>query len=85
MVEELEVSISPSVIDYLDHLVYKLYQEGYFSYLEYAENYVTKLYDSIPISIKSQRHIATPLSLISYGNSYVSYQSSKRTTWYFLL
>ena len=80
--EGLEILISPDVIDHLDQLIFKLYENKYFSCLENAEKYVVNLYDSIRVSIKTQRHFSTPKALISYGEFYISFQSYKRRTWY---
>lgn len=44
--ERLEILISPAVIDYLDQLIFKLFENGYFSYLENAKNYVADLYEN---------------------------------------
>jgi hypothetical protein len=44
--ERLEILISSAVIDHLDQLVFKLYENGYFSYLENAESYVADFYEN---------------------------------------
>lgn len=82
MVEKIEIVISPKVIDYLDQLIYKLYEENYFSYLENAEQNVSNIFDAIPTAITYQRHRETPSSLLALGQNYITYQSSKKTTWY---
>jgi hypothetical protein len=44
MVEEVEITISKSVIDYLDNLIRVLYKEAYFGFIDSAEQYVANLY-----------------------------------------
>lgn len=70
------------VIDFLDDLIYELYNENYFSYTENAENYVIKLIDFITNSIEKFPAKNTPRNLILYGSKYVFYKANHRTTWY---
>ena len=76
------VVILPEVVDYLDGLIHKLYQKGYFGFIESAKEYVDKLTDDIYLNIdKRQKNIAPP-RFKRYGSHYVTYKPNKRTTWY---
>ena len=82
MVGEIEVFITQRVIDYLDELVFTLYKKEYFGFIESAEQYVQKIYDSIPEIIRLPTHQMSPKKLAHLGSFYIFYKSNKRTTWY---
>jgi len=81
-VEKIEVFIKDEVINYLDRLVFSLYEKDYFSYLETAENYVANIYDFIEQNIAYFPHKNTPKKLKNFGNLYIFYKPNTRTTWY---
>lgn len=70
------------VLDYFDDLVYLLFKEEYFSYLENAENYLEKLVEFVSHNIKDFPTKKAPKELKQLGSNYIFYNSSKRTTWY---
>lgn len=70
------------VIEYLDDLVYELYINEYFGFIETAEIFVSKLVDFINENIKSIPHRETPFKINHLGLNYIFYTSSQRTTWY---
>lgn len=82
MEERITIHVLPSVIDYLDELVFNLYQNEYFGFVESAENYVEKIYNSIPELILNQPHKISPPELQKHGKFYIAYSPNKRTTWY---
>lgn len=55
------------VLDYLDSLVFELYNKKYFSYEENAEDYVIKIIDFICQSIDTFPAKKTPSKLTLYG------------------
>lgn len=80
--EKNVINVLPSVIDYLDELIIKLYENEYFGFLESAETYVSNIYDFIPELIENQKHKQAPAELQKHGQFYISYSSNKRTNWY---
>lgn len=76
------INVLPSVIDYLNELIIRLYENEYFGFLESAETYVSNIYDSIPELVEKQKHKQTPAELQKHGKFYISYSSNKRTNWY---
>jgi hypothetical protein len=70
------------VADYLDDLVYHLFQNDYFSYYENAENYLAKIVSFISLNIHTFPHKSTPKPLLHLGSQYIFYKSNARTTWY---
>jgi hypothetical protein len=45
-VEKINISYSKFAIDFLDELIFILYNENYFGFIENAESYVDEIYDS---------------------------------------
>ena len=82
MVEKIEIIFSPHVISYLDDLVFILYKKEYFGFIETAEVYVIKIYDTISKNIRTSTYKKTPKSLQYLGSSYIFFSSNQRTTWY---
>lgn len=78
----MNVMFSPEVIEYLDALTYKLYQKGYFGFIESAKEYVDKLTDDIHFNIHKRQKKVAPPRFKKYGSHYVTYHANKRTTWY---
>lgn len=81
MVGQIKVFISPTVVDYLDALVYKLYKKEYFGFIASAEEYVASIYDAINYNIHLNNKLTTE-KLLYLGGHYIFYKSNKRTTWY---
>lgn len=82
MVGKIKVIYTPQVIKYLDELVHVLYKKEYFGFIETAEDYVIKIYDSVSDIIKTAHHKMTPKNLQYLGSHYIFYKSNTRTTWY---
>ena len=80
--EKIIISYSTNFINYLDELVYLLYKEKYFIYIENAIEYTLKIYDFVDFNIQSFPHRKTPQSLSKYGDFYIFYNSNARTTWF---
>jgi hypothetical protein len=82
MVGKIKVIITPKVIDFLDDLVRVLYKKEYFGFIESAEDYVAKIYDSIDENIQLSFCKTTPLKLKYLGSNYIFYKANNRTTWF---
>ena len=82
MVGEVEVIFTSDVIRYLDDLVITLYKKEYFSFIESAEEYVSKIYDAVSERIKKTPHKKTPEKLLYLGSNYIFYKANAKTTWY---
>jgi hypothetical protein len=70
------------VIDYLDNLVFELYDNEYFGFIESSDVFVIKLVDFIHQSIETFPARKTPAKLQFYGSNYIFYKSNQQTTWY---
>lgn len=81
MVGEIKVFISPAVVDYLDTLVYQLYNKEYFGFLSSAEEYVISIYEAINSNIHLNNK-STTATLLYLGSNYIFFKPNKRTTWY---
>ena len=82
MVGKIDIVFTPQVIDFLDDLVRVLYKKEYFGFMKSAEEYVSKIYDAVPESIKLPTHRLTPKNLKYLGSNYIFYKFNNRTTWY---
>ncbi len=69
-------------IKYLDSLVYILYKKEYFGFIESADVYIDKIYEFIEESIETFPPKKTPKELKNFGQNYIFYKSTQRTTWY---
>jgi hypothetical protein len=70
------------VIDYLNNLVFELYDNDYFGFIESSEIFTDKLIDFIFESIETFPAKKTPENIIYFGCYYIFYKSNQRTTWY---
>jgi hypothetical protein len=80
--EEIKIFYKPDVELFLNELIFVLYKENYFSYLENAIGYKNKIIDFIEENIENFPYQNTPLPLYSLGSKYIFYKSNARTTWY---
>ena len=80
MVGKIEVIFTPHVIDFLDELVRLLYKKEYFGFIETAEEYVSKTYDSVPENLRLSTRKQTPQKLRNLGSHYIFYKANNRTT-----
>ena len=80
----MKVVVSPKVIEYLAKLVFILYQEGYFSYLDNSKRYVDELLSDIEKDLPEKRHRRAPKRYAKYGKDvhHASFKKNRRTTWY---
>ena len=74
--EKTIILYKPQVEFYINNLVFILFQNDYFSYLENAIRYKDKIIDFI------EENKTTPLQLKEFGSNYIFYKSNSRTTWY---
>ena len=56
MVGKVEVVINPKVIVFLDDLIRILYEKECFGFIDSAEDYVSKMYESIDENIRFSSH-----------------------------
>ncbi len=84
MERKVEVAFHPSVVDYLEQLMFILYQKGYFSYTDTALEYVDKMIEFIHCNIYLQNGRIAPKRFQKEGLvvRYFNYQSNRSTTWY---
>ena len=69
---------------FLEELVPILYENGYFSFEENAQEYVDDLIDDIMDNLPTRRHKPAPPHFDRYGAGmyYAAFKKSKNTTWY---
>ena len=79
-----KVTFSPTFLDEMEHLVFVLYKENYFSYQSNAIFYVDAIFDFVKKSIHTFPHKSTPNPLLYRGSNYIFYKSNARTTWLIL-
>lgn len=72
----------PEAEDYFNDLVFILFKEDYFSYLENALIYKNKILHFIENNISTFPSRKTPIQLKNFGSKYIFYKSNQRTTWY---
>lgn len=70
------------VLDYLDDLVFILFKEEYFGFMQSSYDYVDKIIDFLESDIATFPSKKTPVALKNFGSRYVFYKSNQRTTWY---
>jgi hypothetical protein len=70
------------VLNYLDNLVYILFKEEYFGFMQSSYDYVDKIIDFIENDISTFPSKKTPAALKNFGSKYIFYKSNQRTTWY---
>lgn len=85
MERKVSIFFSKSVIDFLDELLYLLYEKNYFGYKSSASEYVLKIYDFIETSITVFPHKKTPETLNHLGTQYIFYKPNQNTTWFIFL
>ncbi|MEX0995740.1 MAG: hypothetical protein WDZ45_01675 [Flavobacteriaceae bacterium] len=82
MEQKVSILFPRKVIDFLDELLYTLYEKNYFSYTHSASEYVQKNYDFIESNITTFPHKNTPKAIQYLGVHYIFYKPNQRTTWY---
>ena len=66
----------------MDDLVRILYKKEYFGFIESAEDYVSKIDDSMDENIRLSPQKITPQKLKYLGVNYIFYKSNAKTTWF---
>ena len=79
---EVKIYYKPVVVNYINDLVFQLYEKEYFGFLENAIEYKDKLLYFINENIAIFPRKLTPLTNAHLGSYYIFYLSNKRTTWY---
>jgi hypothetical protein len=82
MVRQIEIIYADEFYEMMDDLIYILYSENYFGFIENAEHYVEKIYDFIENSITTYPAKVTPDKYKRYGEKYLLYNANDHTTWY---
>lgn len=80
--EKINVFYKPEVEYYINELVYILYTQNYFSFLENAILYKDNLIDFISQNIATFPYKNTPIKLVHLGSKYIFYKANEKTTWY---
>lgn len=80
--EKVKIFYKPDVEHFLNELIYILYKDNYFTFLENAINYKDNIIDFIEQNIATFPSKNTPLPLYNLGSNYLFYKSNNRTTWY---
>ncbi|MEO7283224.1 hypothetical protein [Gelidibacter sp.] len=80
--EKVTVYYKSEVVNYINYLVYILYKNEYFGFLESALEYKNSLIDFIEDNISTFSRKLTSLNLAHLGSFYMFYKSNKRTSWY---
>lgn len=80
--EKVSIKYKTQVVTYLNDLIFTLFKEDYFSYLESSVDYKNKLIDFIDSNIATFPARKTPLRIRYLGSNYIFYKSNQRTTWY---
>jgi len=80
----MNVIILPEVLQYLDKLVFILFQKEYFSFLDTSQKYVDELIDDIQTNLPTKLHRPAPNYFRKYGKNmkYASFRKNKHTIWY---
>lgn len=80
--EEVKIFYKAEVELYLNDLIYILFKEDYFSYIENAINYKDNIIDFVEHNIATFPIKSTPLTLFHLGSKYIFYKSNSRTIWF---
>ena len=80
----MSVVILPRVLEYLDSIVFTLFEKGYFSYLETSQRYIDELVDDIEKNLQTKQHKPAPKYFDKYGKAmkYAVFKKNRRTCWY---
>lgn len=80
--EEINIILHKNVNEFLDELIFILFENDYFGFEESAQEYVQKIYDFIEFNLSTFPYKNTPAELHSLGSKYASYKANQNTTWY---
>ena len=76
------VQIQNNVLEYFDDLIYALFEDEYFGFVESSETYVNKIIDFIYENHQTFPSKETSYKLQSLGRNYMFYKINARTTWF---
>jgi len=76
------VQFQNNVLNFFDDLIYTLFENEYFGFVESSEEYVNKIVDFIYANILIFPSKKTPLQLKQFGSNYIFYKINPRTTWF---
>lgn len=80
--EKVKIYYQPEVENYINELMYTLYSENYFGFLESAVTYKNKIIDFIETKIAIFPFKNTPFRLRNLGSKYIFHKINDNTTWY---
>ena len=80
--EKISIQYLPEIENFINDLSDLLFEKEYFSFYEYAADYVDKLTFFIEKELFNFPHKSTPKKLKRFGSNYVFYKPNDRTTWY---
>ena len=80
----MNVIFLPKVLEYLDDLVFILFEKQYFSYLETSIRYIDDLVDDIKNTLPMKLRKPAPPYFNKYGEGmyYAVFTKNRRTSWY---
>ena len=71
-----------NVLNYFDTLIFVLFENEYFGFVESSEEYINRIVDFIYSNINSFPSKKTPTELQKFAANYIFYKINPRTTWY---
>ena len=79
------VKYTDTAVEYLNKLIFKLFNQDYFSFIDSAKQYVSDMKNYIETIIAILPVYPAPPYFSKYQTEmqYVTYRLNKRTTWYF--
>lgn len=80
--EKINVQYLPEIETLINDLSEVLFKREYFSFYEFAANYVDQLTFFIENEKVNFPHKRTPKALKKFGSNYAFYKPNNRTTWY---
>ena len=76
------VLIQNNVLEYFDELIYTLFEDEYFGFVESSEDYINRIINFIKENYKTFPPKKSPTELQRYGSNYLFYKINPKTTWY---
>jgi hypothetical protein len=81
---KITIRYKKEVVDFLNQLVFDLFEKEYFSFLESAITYKNAIIKYIHSNIDTAPSKKTPPKLSHLGEKYITFNSNKRTAWYII-
>jgi len=76
------VQFQNNVLNYFDKLIFVLFEDEYFGFVESSEEYINRIIDFTYSNIDTFPSRKTPIQLQKFGRNYIFYKINSRTTWY---